>query len=223
MDVVVHQSNLTKRAHEIIVQLRGLTRTMPEPLSGTLAKKWDHDPFIILISCLLSLRSRDIVTAKVCDVLFSHATTPQALLALPEVTLEKIIHPIGFYKRKAHILRSVSRELITRFNGKVPSTQKELLSIKGIGRKTANLVLGQAFGIPALCVDTHVHRLANNFGLVSTKTPEQTEKALAAIVPQRDWIEFNTILVKWGQNVCTPGSRHKRCAPYGLCKKKELR
>jgi endonuclease-3 len=174
---------------------------MAQPMSFFIAHKYHNDPFLILISCLLSLRARDTVTLPISEKLFSQAKTPQALLKISVPELEKIIHPIGFFHQKARTLHNVSRDLIKRFHSKVPDNEEDLLSMKGVGRKTANLVLGVAFNIPAICVDTHVHRLANQLGLVTTKTPEQTEYALKKIVPKKDWIELNRLLVVWGQQV----------------------
>jgi len=165
---------------------------------------YGKDPFLILISCLLSLRTRDTVTLPVSLKLFSYARTPTDLLKIPVSQLEKIIYPVGFYKRKSKLLHEISKELIERFDGKVPSNEADLLSLKGVGHKTAALVLGEAFGIPAICVDTHVHRISNLLGLVHTKTPEQTEIELKKILPKKYWIEWGRLLVKWGQN--TPRS-----------------
>ncbi len=174
---------------------------MVQPMSFFIAYHYKNDPFLILISCLLSLRARDVVTLPISQKLFLKARTPQELLKIPIAELEKIVYPLGFYRQKARTLRSVSRDLIDRFGGKVPDNEQDLLSIKGVGRKTANLVLGVAYGVPAICVDTHVHRLANQLGLVTTKNPEQTEQALQKIIPKKDWIEFNRLLVMWGQQV----------------------
>jgi endonuclease-3 len=122
------------------------------------------------------------------------------MLKLSSGTIEKLIYPVGFYRNKARSILSVSAELLKRFKGKVPKTSEDLLSIKGVGLKTANLVLSEAFRIPAICVDTHVHRISNQIGLVNTKTPEETEKKLMEILPKRYWREFNPLLVMWGQN-----------------------
>jgi endonuclease-3 len=173
---------------------------MEEPMGFFIARTY-KDPFFVLVSCLLSLRSRDTVTLPISQNLFSRVTSPQEMLDIPLQDLEEIIRPIGFFHQKARTLKHVSAELLNRFNGRVPSSEADLLSIKGIGRKTANLVLGLSFGIPAICVDTHVHRLSNQLGLVSTKTPEQTEEALKKILLKKDWIEFNNLLVTWGQKV----------------------
>jgi endonuclease III len=123
----------------------------------------------------------------------------------------KIPIPLGFYKRKAQILHDVSKEIIERFHGKVPSTETELLSIKHVGQKTAHLVLSMAFDIPAICVDTHVHRIANHLGLVETRTPEETEAALKKMIPKKWWSKINDIFVRWGQNVCKSNTKKCRC------------
>ncbi len=170
-------------------------------MSQTISDEYHHDPFLILISCLLSLRTRDTITLPVSRALFARARTPEQLVKLPRKELEKIIHSTGFYRRKAEVLHDVSAAIIKQFHGKVPHTEQELLSLPGVGRKTMNLVLGQAFGVPAICVDTHVHRLVNQLGLVHTKTPEQTETALKKVVPQKYWIELNKLLVTYGQQV----------------------
>ncbi len=192
----------TRRAYalKIIKILRKKTKNFPEPMSERIKDEYNNDPYLILISCLLSLRARDAVTYPISKKLFEVARTPQEMLAIPLRELERIIKPIGFYHNKAKTLKSVSKELIDRFHEKVPNTEDELLSIKGIGHKTAALVLSVAFGKPAICVDTHVHRLANQFGLVHTKTADQTEVALMELLPKKYWSEVNHLFVKWGQN-----------------------
>lgn len=194
---------MTKREYaiKIIKLLRAKTKKMPEPMSQRIRDEYNDDPYLILISCLLSLRARDTVTYPISKKLFETVRTPKEMLAIPLRKLERIIKSIGFYHNKAKSLKSVSKELIERFKGKVPNTEEELLSIKGIGHKTAALVVSVAFGKPAICVDTHVHRLSNQLGLVHTKTPEQTEAALKELLPQRYWGEVNEVMVKWGQNV----------------------
>ena len=174
---------------------------MVQPMSLLIQQEYGKSPYLILVSCLLSLRARDTVTLPICRQLFSLAQTPLQMLAISRPDLEHILRSIGFYRQKAKTLHEVSRDLIARFKGKVPSGEADLLSIKGVGRKTANLVRGMAFDIPAICVDTHVHRLANQLGLVHTKTPEQTERELAMLVPKKYWIELNHLLVTWGQQV----------------------
>ena len=187
-------------ALKILKVLRQKTSKMGAPMVVLIKCTYGKDPFLILISCLLSLRARDVVTWPICQELFKLAKNPQELLKIPLKKLEQILHPLGFYKKKAKLLHEVSRELIEKFGAKVPSNKKDLLSINGVGPKTANLVLAEAFDIPELCVDTHVHRLANLFGLVKTKTPEQTETELKKIIPEKYWRDVNRLFVTWGQN-----------------------
>ena len=208
------------RVQKILAILRKQTKNFVPPAIDRIVSEFGHDPFLILISCLLSLRTRDATSVEISRVLFSRARTSEEILAIPVQELEKMLHSIGFFRAKARTLHSVSKEIIERFSGHVPQTEQELLSIKGIGQKTANAVLGYAFNIPALCVDTHVHQLANRLGWVKTKTPEQTEQALKKIVPRHYWIELNYLLVTWGQNICTPVSPFcSRCAISHLCPK----
>ena len=162
----------------LLDELEKIVRGMAEPLSPKLDREYNHDPFVLLIGCLLSLRTRDTVTYPVCKKLFARARTPEALLKISLPELENLIHSVNYYRRKAKVLRAVSQELLTRFGGRVPSDEAALLSLPGVGRKTANLVRAEAFGIPALAVDTHVHRLANELGLVTTKTPERPRMRL---------------------------------------------
>jgi endonuclease III len=178
------------------------------------------DPFKILIACLLSLRARDEATEKISQELFKIAATPEKISKLPTKKLEKIIFSSGHYHKKAQALKSVSNELITRFNSKVPSTKEELMSIKGIGPKTSNIVLNFAFNQPYIPVDTHCHRLPNRLGWVKTKTPEQTEKELMKILPKKYWIEFNGIFVLFGRTICTPISPFcSKCPISSYCPK----
>ncbi len=166
--------------------------------------KKNRNAFKILISCLLSLRTQDKNTEKVSKKLFSIADTPEKLSKIPIKKLEKLIFSSGYYKNKAKTLKHVSKELIERFHGKVPKTKKELLSIKGIGPKTANIVLAFAYKKPALPIDTHCHRIPNRLGFVKTKSPEQTEKKLSEILPKKYWREFNAIFVQFGKEICQP-------------------
>ncbi len=209
---------MVERIVHVLTLLQKATRTMPLPMANIISREFNKDPYLILIACLLSLRSRDTLTYLVCKKLFAHARTPQQMLALPLTMLEHILHPINFYYKKARLMHSVSKELLERFNGTVPTTEQELLSLYGVGRKTATLVLGIAFDIPAICVDTHVHKITNRLGWVTTHTPEQTEEALKKIVPQAWWIELNRLLVTWGQNVCVPISPFcSKCAIAEYC------
>ena len=209
-----------ERAVRIIEILRKATKGMELPASLSIVKQYGKNPYLILISCLLSLRTRDTVSFPASQRLFDQAQTPQQMLKLSVSTIENLIFPTGFYRRKARLLQEVSNDLIERFHGAVPAKEEELLSIKGVGKKTANLVLGVAFDVPALCVDTHVHRISNRLGLVKTKTTQETEQALKKVIPKQYWIEYNHLLVMWGQNICVPISPwNSQCAIESLCPK----
>ncbi|MDA8124160.1 MAG: endonuclease III [Deltaproteobacteria bacterium] len=173
------------------------------PIVSQMAEE-HRDPFAILISTLLSLRTKDEVTAAAAERLFALASTPEGMLRLSEGQIQKAIYPVGFYRHKAETIRQVCRDLIDRFAGRVPDTLEALLSLKGVGRKTANLVVALGFNIPAICVDTHVHRISNRLGYVRTKTPEETEFALREKLPPEYWLRFNTLLVAFGRNTCRP-------------------
>jgi endonuclease-3 len=177
-----------------------------------------RDPFKTLISCILSLRTKDQTTAVASERLFAHADTPAKMLALSARTLERLIYPVGFYRTKVRVIRGICRDLIDKFHGRVPDEIDELLTLKGVGRKTANLVVTEAFAKPGICVDTHVHRISNRWGLVKTKTPDKTEIALREVLPARHWIEYNGILVAFGQTICHPTSPWcSRCKIAELC------
>lgn len=206
------------RAIRIIEVLRKATKRMVQPASFLITEKYGKDPYLVLISCLLSLRTKDTVSFPASVRLFEYAKSPEQMLKVPLSTIEKLIYPTGFYRRKARLLHTVSADLIKRFHGHVPADLDDLLSIKGVGRKTANLVLGVAFDIPAICVDVHVHRVSNRLGLVKTKTTDETEKELMKLLPQEYWIEFNHLIVLWGQNICVPISPFcSKCAIAPLC------
>ena len=176
----------------------------------TFMAQTDDDPFRVLAACILSLRTRDETTAPASARLFARAGTPAALLALPEAELARLIYPVGFYRTKARTLRAICAALLERHGGAVPADLEALLALPGVGLKTANLVLSQAFAVPAICVDTHVHRIPNRWGLVRTRTPEETERALRVAVPRARWIDLNPTLVGFGQTVCQPLS--PRCS-----------
>ncbi len=219
-----NKSEKRKWAIEIISILRNATKNMPLSMSEVIAHEYDNDPYLILISCLLSLRNKDTSTFPISRKLFSIAKTPGEILSLSIPKLEKIIYSIGFYRNKAQIIHSVSQEILDRFNGRVPKNRVDLLSIKGIGPKTASLVLGMAFGIPAICVDVHVHRISNRIGLIKTKTVEETEAVLMEILPKEYWIEWNKLLVVWGQNTCLPVSPWcSKCPIYELCQRNNVK
>ena len=202
---------------EIVRILRKEVKTLSEPSVTLVGKKW-KSPFFVLISCVLSLRTRDEVTLPASERLFQSADTPQKILTLSTAAVEKIIYPVGFYKTKAKNIKSICHDLIHRFENKVPDDMEKLLSLRGVGRKTANLVLTEGFGKLGICVDTHVHRISNRFGYVKTKTPEETEWALRKKLPETFWIEYNALLVMWGQNICKPISPLcSKCALFQLC------
>ena len=164
------------------------------------------DAFKVLIACLLSLRTQDKNTEKVSRKLFAIADTPQKIVKIPQKKLEKIIFSSGHYKKKSKTLKHVLKVLLEEYVGKVPDKKEELLKIKGIGPKTANIVLAFAYGQEVLPIDTHCHRIPNRLGWIKTKTPEQTEKELEKILPKKYWSEFNAIFVLFGQTICQPFS-----------------
>ena len=178
------------------------------------------DAFKILISCLLSLRTQDKNTEKASAILYTVANTPKEIAQLPIKKLEKLIFSSGHYKKKARTLQHVSKELINKFDSKVPNTRKKLMSIKGIGPKTANIVLAFAYGKNVIPVDTHVHRIPNRLGWIKTKTPEQTEAELEKVLPKKHWKEFNAIFVQFGQTICQPISPWcSKCPINKYCQK----
>lgn len=208
----------TAKIKPIISLLTKQTKQYSLPLVDTIIQEYGKKPFLILISCLLSLRAKDVVTIHVCRTLFQKAQTPQELLAIPRKDLEKTLFTTGFYRNKAKVLHEVSSVIHEQYDDTVPNSLEQLLQIKGVGQKTASLVLGLAFDIPAICVDTHVHRISNRLGLVQTKTPEQTQFALEKILPKKYWIVWNKLLVMWGQNKCTPRApKCAQCAIRALC------
>lgn len=163
-----------------------------------------HDPFKVLICCILSLRTNDLTTYPCSLRMLELGTTPKDFLNVDVDTLAKAIYPVGFYKNKAQQILDISKELVEKYDSKVPDSIDELIKFKGVGRKTANLVLAKGFGIPAICVDVHVHRISNRLGWVKTKTPDETEMELRKHLPKKYWLEINTILVTFGQNLCKP-------------------
>lgn len=177
-------------------------------------------PYQTLISCLLSLRAKDETTEKISIELFKIAKTPQEMLKIPEAKLKKIIFSSGHFNKKAEAIRHVSQELINKFNSKVPRTYEELISIKHIGPKTANIVLCFSFNKPVIPVDTHVNRIPNRIGWIKTKNPEQSEIALMEIIPKSYWTEINGILVLFGKTICLPVSpKCSNCPIRNYCKR----
>ena len=186
---------------------RELTKVREAVRPTTLAEvERRRDPFRLLVACVISLRTKDEVTAQASARLFAVAAAPEALARLPQSRIAKLIFPAGFYNTKAKQIREISRRIARDHGDRVPADREALLALPGVGRKTANLVLGLGFGIPAICVDTHVHRISNRLGLVRTKNPEETEHALEKVLPRRLWIEINDLLVTFGPNVCQPVS-----------------
>lgn len=173
-----------------------------------------------MISCILSLRTKDKTTTEASARLFKIADTPRKMERLPLPRLERLIYPVGFYRNKAKVILGASRKIIKDFSGVVPDNLEDLLEFRGVGRKTANLVLGLGYDIPAICVDTHVHRISNRLGWVRAATPGRSEEALKNIIPKNYWIDLNTILVTFGQNICLPLSPFcSRCNVFTLCKR----
>ena len=163
-----------------------------------------NDPYLVLIACILSLRTNDKTTYPATLRMLKLARTPQEMMKTNEEKLAKAIYPVGFYKNKAGQIIELSRILVEKYNGKVPCDIDELCKFRGVGRKTANLVLSRGFNIPAICVDVHVHRIFNRLGYLKTKNPEETEFALRKKLPKKYWIPINTLLVTHGQNICKP-------------------
>jgi len=178
------------------------------------------DPFRVLIACILSLRTQDTTTGPAAARLFAVAATPETMRRLPAARIAKLIYPVGFYRTKARVILGICRDLLERFGGRVPDTIDDLLTLNGVGRKTANLVVTMGFGKPGICVDTHVHRISNRLGYVRTRTPEETEMALRARLPRRFWIGYNDLLVAFGQNVCAPISpKCSTCPVRAICRR----
>jgi endonuclease-3 len=197
---------------DIHAAMRTLRETMPryeQPLVDAMGQQ-GQTPFHILIATILSLRTKDTLTSVVAPRLFAVADTPQGMLALDEEQIAKLIYPVGFYRTKARSIRQVCELLIERHGGQVPADLEALLALPGVGRKTANLVLTMGFGLPGICVDTHVHRICNRWGYVQTRNPDTTELALRAKLPEQYWIPINGLLVTLGQNICHPTS--PRCS-----------
>lgn len=177
-----------------------------------------RSPFHLLVSCIISLRTKDEVTNTASRRLFRLARTPRALANLEEAEIAEAIYPAGFYRTKAAQLKQLASLLCSEHGGKVPASEEDLLRLPGVGRKTTNLVLGLGFGVPAICVDTHVHRISNRLGMVSSTNPKQTEEQLQQRLPRDLWIPINDLLVTFGQNMCHPTSpRCSDCPLSDLC------
>jgi endonuclease-3 len=208
----------TPDVRRIVPILRREVRKFQVPIVTEMSRR-RRDPFDVLISTILSLRTKDEVTRQAATRLLEKARNPEKMLTLPESEIADLIYPVGFYKTKARTIRQVCRDLIEKYDGKVPDDLDELLKLNGVGRKTANLVITLGYGKPGICVDTHVHRVSNRLGYVQTKNPEETEMALRKKLPKEYWIEYNDLLVTWGQNICRPISPFcSKCAIVGYCR-----
>ena len=186
--------------HKTIKILRKEIKQWRMPVVG----HYSRNPFTVLISCLLSLRTQDKTTGEASARLFRLAKTPGTMAGLSAAKIEKTIYPVGFYKTKAQNILKICGILISQYNGQVPDDIDELLKLPGVGRKTANLVVTLGYNKPGICVDTHVHRITNRWGYVKTTTPEKTEAVLRTKLPKRYWIAINDLLVTYGQNICKP-------------------
>lgn len=191
--------------HAVVGLLEDEVPRWQEPILGVVAKE-SSDPFRILIACILSLRTKDRTTAEASRRLFSLAGGPGAMARLRQARLERAIYPVGFYRTKAKQIKKICRRLLTSYGGLVPDSIDELLTLPGVGRKTANLVVTIGYGKPGICVDIHVHRISNRWGYIKTTSPERSEEALRKKLPRKYWIRYNDLLVPFGQNLCLPVS-----------------
>ena len=209
----------TQDVPKIIAILKREYRRWEMP-SVTHTAKRSRDPFKVLISTILSLRTKDETTSVASKRLFKMADNPRDMLAISSRQIEKAIYPVGFYRTKAKIIRDVCKTLIENYNSRVPDDIDELLKLKGVGRKTANLVVTLGYGKPGVCVDTHVHRISNRWGYIETKTPFETEMALRERLPERYWVDYNSLLVAFGQTICRPISpKCTECPVEQFCEK----
>jgi endonuclease III len=190
--------------HQTMAILQAEAPQWADTALTVVAQTMGRDPFKILVGCLLSLRTKDETTGPAAARLFALAGTAETMLQLPLESIERAIYPVGFYRTKARTILEICRVLVERYAGKVPETIEALLELKGVGRKTANLVLALGFLKPAICVDTHVHRISNRWGYVRTRNPEETELRLRRKLPRTYWLVYNDLLVAFGQNICKP-------------------
>jgi endonuclease-3 len=229
MDSTLNSLLSQNEIDEILTKLSQATMELNDPIVTQISRV-KRDPFRILIATILSLRTKDEMTRKASQHLFNRADTPEKILEIPHDELEQIIYPVGFYRRKAETIRVICKRLIKEFQGRVPDSLEELLSFKGVGRKTANLVITMGYGKPGICVDTHVARITQRIGIVQIKgekddklvfhNADQVEMILRKILPKKWWIPINDILVTWGQNICTPISpKCSLCVINDVCSK----
>jgi endonuclease-3 len=206
-----------KDINEAVSMLKEAVKEWDTP-AVTIVSQRERDPFKVLISCILSLRTQDKTTGAASARLFALAGDPARMVHLPLEVIEKAIYPVGFYRIKAAQILEICRVLLEKHDGRVPDEIDELLRFKGVGRKTANLVVTLGFGKPGICVDTHVHRICNRWGYVRTKSPAETECALRGKLPRDYWLIINDLLVTFGQNQCFPVSpRCSTCPLFHLC------
>jgi endonuclease-3 len=208
-----------KQLHAALAILRQEVPHWDVPVVTLIAQE-KREPYRVLMSTLLSLRTQDQTTAAAAQRLFALADTPQVMVTLDRQTIERAIYPVGFYRTKAVQILDISQRLLSDFGGRVPDDIDVLTTFHGVGRKTANLVLAEGYGIPAICVDTHVHRISNRWGYVKTKDPLATEMALRQKLPREYWIEYNPMLVALGQHCCKPTSPIcSACSLAQFCKR----
>ncbi len=211
----MHQRDI----HAALRVLRREVRQWPEPVIGVVARD-SRDPFRILITCLLSLRTKDRTTAEAGRRLFALAADPASMGRLSQRKLERTIYPVGFYRTKAKQIRGICKRLLGDFGGRTPDSIEALLTLPGVGRKTANLVVTVGYRKPGICVDVHVHRISNRWGYIRTNTPEESEEALRNKLPAQYWITYNDLLVPFGQNICQPVSPWcSRCRITKYCER----
>jgi endonuclease-3 len=212
------------RAEHVEPIMRALARAIDGlelPAVEKIAESQREDPFHVLIATLLSARTQDATTLAASTRLFKIARTPRTMAALTVKRIERLIYPVSFYRHKARHVKATCRRLVEVYGGRVPMTMDELLTLPGVGRKTANLVLILAFKSQQnICVDTHVHRIANRLGWVRTRTPDETEEALYKVTDAQWWPYINLYLVTWGQNVCRPVyPRCSECVLTDMCRR----
>ncbi len=209
--------------HTVFTVLREEYKSWKTP-AVTIVAQCNGSPFKVLVSCIISLRTKDDVTALASARIFAHAQTPEEMVHISAEEISQMIYPAGFYHTKAAQIALLSQQLVEQYNGIVPDDIDELLRFKGVGRKTANLVVTLGFNKPGICVDIHVHRICNRLGYVSTKSPDETEKKLRSQLPSEYWIEINNLLVAFGQNHCHPVSpRCTTCALAALCSRIDVK
>lgn len=205
--------------HQVIKILRESAKAWQPALVDDMGQQ-ERNPYKVLLATILSLRTKDTLTAQIAPKLFAVADNPQAMVRHTPEAIAEIIYPVGFYRNKAKSILAVSHQLLDKYEGQVPDDLDTLLTLPGVGRKTANLVLTAGFNKPGICVDTHVHRISNRWGYIQTKTPDQTEFVLREKLPKAYWIEYNGLLVSMGQTICHPTSPWcSRCPVVEFCER----